>query len=232
MFACSLSAPRVTATAIALLLSGIVHAAPPIEGRASVVDGDTFDLGRERVRILGVDSPELAQSCTDAAGRSWPCGQRAKTALRAWLGAAAVRCVPAYRDRDGRPVARCIARGRDIGGWLVETGWALDYPRYSQGAYRIAEQRARQWRTGVWTGTITPPWEWRASRAAERRKASTAPPDPRCPFKGNINSDGRRIVHAPGQRDYAAVRIDAARGERWFCSLDQARRAGWRAAAR
>lgn len=218
--------------ALSFGLPAASYAAPPIEGRASVVDGDTFDLGRERVRILGIDAPELDQSCIDAAGRSWPCGQRAKAALRTWLGSASVRCIPAYRDQGGRPVARCAARGRDIGRWLVENGWALDYPRYSEGAYRTAEQAARRRRIGVWAGTITPPWEWRAAREGERRMASAAPPNPRCPFKGNINADGRRIVHAPGQRDYASVRIDTGRGERWFCSIAEARRAGWRPALR
>ncbi|MEA3390348.1 thermonuclease family protein [Sphingopyxis indica] len=208
------------------------YAAPPIEGRASVVDGDTFDLGRERVRILGIDAPEMDQSCADAAGRSWPCGQRAKAALRTWLGGASVRCIPAYRDQGGRPVARCAARGRDIGGWLVENGWALDYPRYSSGAYHTAEQGAHRRRAGVWAGTVTPPWEWRGSREVARREAPSPPPNPRCALKGNISADGSRIVHAPGQRDYAAVRIDTARGERWFCSLAEARRAGWRPAAR
>ncbi|MBN9505387.1 MAG: thermonuclease family protein [Altererythrobacter sp.] len=223
---------RFAAVLIAASTCGAVQAAQPIEGRASVVDGDTFDLGGARVRVLGIDAPELAQQCRDAAGRQWPCGRGAQAALRAWLGTAAVRCVPAYRDQGGRPVARCTARGRDIGGWLVENGWALDYPRYSEGAYRATQQAARRRRIGVWIGTITPPWEWRAAREAERRRASAAPPDRRCPFKGNINADGRRIVHAPGQRDYAAVRIDMSRGERWFCSLGDAQRAGWRPAAR
>lgn len=207
-------------------------AAAPIAGKVRVVDGDTFDIGRERIRLLGIDAPERNQQCADAARRQWPCGRRAEVALRTWLGTAPVRCVPAYRDRDNRPVARCTARGRDIAAWLVENGWALDYPRYSNGAFRTTEQAARRRRIGVWAGTITPPWEWRAAREAERRREAVASPDPRCPFKGNINAAGRRIAHAPGQRDYAAVRIDVARGERWFCSLDQARRAGWQPAAR
>jgi len=218
--------------AVASIAFDDARAAPPIEGRASVVDGDTLDIGRHRVRIIGVDAPELAQSCTDAAGRSWSCGRRAQSALRSWLARTTVRCVPAYADRSGRPVAHCSAHGRDIGSWLVENGWALDYARYSQGAHRAAERSARQARRGVWAGHVTPPWEWRAMRENQRQQSSGAAPNSRCPYKGNINTNGQRIVHAPGQRDYAAVRIDTARGERWFCSLEQARRAGWRPASR
>jgi hypothetical protein len=51
-------------------------------------------------------------------------------------------------------------------------------------------------------------------------------------IKGNINAKGRRIFHVPGQEDYAATRIDTARGERWFCSAAEAIAAGWTAAAR
>jgi len=53
-----------------------------------------------------------------------------------------------------------------------------------------------------------------------------------CRIKGNINAAGQRIAHAPGQRDYASVTIDPARGERWFCTMPEARAAGWRQAMR
>jgi len=50
-----------------------------------------------------------------------------------------------------------------------------------------------------------------------------------CDIKGNINSKGARIYHLPGTSSYAATRIDTSRGERWFCSEQEARAAGWRA---
>lgn len=54
----------------------------------------------------------------------------------------------------------------------------------------------------------------------------------RCHIKANINAEGQRTAHVPGQRDYATVRIDAARGEQWFCTMAAARAAGWRPAER
>lgn len=47
--------------------------------------------------------------------------------------------------------------------------------------------------------------------------------------KGNINSRGDRIYHAPGMSSYCATKIDESKGERWFCSEEEARAAGWRA---
>jgi hypothetical protein len=51
----------------------------------------------------------------------------------------------------------------------------------------------------------------------------------RCTIKGNIGPGGAKIYHVPGAHSYEATRIDPATGERWFCSEDDARRAGWRA---
>lgn len=56
------------------------------------------------------------------------------------------------------------------------------------------------------------------------------PPDPLCAIKGNIGSAA--IYHQPGQRDYCRTVIDEDKGERWFCTVEEAAAAGWRAAKR
>jgi hypothetical protein len=54
-----------------------------------------------------------------------------------------------------------------------------------------------------------------------------------CTIKGNVSYDsGARIYHMPGQKDYAATAISPERGERWFCSETEAKKAGWRRASR
>ena len=49
-----------------------------------------------------------------------------------------------------------------------------------------------------------------------------------CNIKGNVNTRGERIYHVPGQKYYDKTRISASHGERWFCSEEEARAAGWR----
>ena len=49
-----------------------------------------------------------------------------------------------------------------------------------------------------------------------------------CMIKGNINSKGDRIYHCPLWRDYNKTDIDESKGERWFCTEEEARAAGWR----
>jgi len=51
-----------------------------------------------------------------------------------------------------------------------------------------------------------------------------------CNIKGNINTQGERIYHMPGDEYYDETRISASHGERWFCSEEEARAAGWRRA--
>ena len=52
-----------------------------------------------------------------------------------------------------------------------------------------------------------------------------------CQIKGNIDlADGARTYYLPGQKLYSAIRIQPAGGERWFCSEEQARAAGWQPA--
>jgi len=215
-----------------ILAVGLTAAAPAeLTGFARVVDGDTFSLGAERVRLWGVDAPEGRQVCQDGQGRGYACGDVARDQLSRLIGGQAVRCEVRDRDSYGRAVARCLAGSTDLGEAMVRAGWAVDYVQFSRGAYASAEVEARRARRGLWAGRFETPSTWRAE-ARQALPAPAAPPRPGCVIKGNINAKGRRIFHVPGQEDYAATRIDTGRGERWFCSADEARAAGWVAAAR
>ncbi|WP_342234606.1 thermonuclease family protein [Inquilinus sp. OTU3971] len=97
--------------------------------RLHVVDGDTFDLDGERIRIWGVQAPESRD----------PGGPAATAALKRIL-VAPVSCERKYLDRHQRTVAQCFSDGRDIAAELVLQGHAVDWPYYSGGYYaRIGE---------------------------------------------------------------------------------------------
>jgi endonuclease YncB( thermonuclease family) len=220
---------RLSVMALAL---GLAAAAPPlVAGSARVVDGDTFSVVPERVRLWGVDAPEGRQVCQNAQGQGYACGDVARDQLVGLIGGRAVRCEVRDRDPYGRAVARCLAGSTDLGEAMVGAGWAVDYVQFSRGAYASAEAEARRARRGLWAGRFETPSTWRAE-ARQARPAPVAPPQPGCVIKGNINAKGRRIFHVLGQEDYAATRIDTSNGERWFCSAAEARSAGWTAATR
>lgn len=56
----------------------------------------------------------------------------------------------------------------------------------------------------------------------------TVTPTPECVLvKGNISSDGRKLYHLPGMRNYDQVKIDEVAGEKTWCSEQAAIDAGW-----
>ncbi|WP_082532011.1 MULTISPECIES: thermonuclease family protein [unclassified Phenylobacterium] len=132
-------------------------------GAARVIDGDTLYVGGERVRLWGVDAPERDQSCEDAAGDLYGCGEKATWALSSLVSGRTLTCQERDVDQYGRTVAQCSADGEDLGARLVREGHALDYTRYSRGAYLPDELRARRDKAGVWQGSFSRPEDWRRS---------------------------------------------------------------------
>lgn len=130
-----------------------------------VIDGDTIHLGKIKVRLHGIDAPETGQTCRNARGKTYPCGKRA-TSVLVLRAAAGVSCEPAgdEQDRYGRVIATCFAvDGTDINAYMVRSGHALAYRKYSQ-KYVSQEERARAGRRGMHRGAFVAPWDWRRGK--------------------------------------------------------------------
>lgn len=209
--------------AAAVLAAGTALAGP--EGRIAVIDGDTIRVGAETVRLFGIDAPERDQTCTRPDGTVWRCGDWSGAEVARLFGGVRAVCDTRDRDRYGRTVATCEAGGRDMGAVLVSRGLARAYLRYSD-RYLEVEKEAVVAGRGIFGSDMAAP---EAFRSASEPAPQAAPG--RCVIKGNISSNGR-IYHLPGQENYGATRIATSRGERWFCSEDEARAAGWRKARR
>ncbi|WP_287106854.1 thermonuclease family protein [Mesorhizobium sp.] len=138
-----------------------------IAGVASVIDGDTIEIHGQRIRFNGIDAPESAQQCDDAKGFRYQCGAKAAAALAAFLaGSRPVQCTFVSWDRYSRYVGDCRrADGTSVAAWLVEHGQALDWPRYSQGAYAGQQAKAEAAKVGLWAGAFQEPWDWRAEHS-------------------------------------------------------------------
>jgi len=131
-----------------------------VVGKAWVIDGDTIDISGTRIRLLGIDAPESAQSCTDGNKRSWLCGRAATRELKALIAGRPLVCEPSGLDRYRRVLAVCaLPDGTDVNAWMVRQGWALAYG-YST-PYRPEEAQAQAAKRGIWTGTFMAPWDWR-----------------------------------------------------------------------
>lgn len=204
---------------------GAVVFGPTLQGAAVVTDGDTIRINDVPVRLHGIDAPEADQDCTTEHGFPFACGDVATNILRQALDRQVVTCVALDEDRYGRIVARCFAQGRDVGQEMVAAGYARAYSRYSA-EYEPDEAAARAAGLGLWSANMQSPATFRSLT-----RETTPPPDSACAIKGNLSDNGR-IYHLPGQDWYDRTRINAAAGERWFCSTQEAEAAGWRMAER
>lgn len=228
-------------TAIHLLIVGfalgITMASPwasgaeLVSGRATVIDGDTFEMRGQRIRLHGVDAPEAAQTCKRANGESWNCGQAAASALRNKIRTQTVSCQPTDIDQYQRTVAICSVDGEDLNAWLVSQGWASAYRQFSQ-LYVSQENAAKAAKRGIWIGEVTQPAQFRSQTNQANRVVAPPPRGNSCDIKGNISNRGERIYHVPGGQFYARTIVSTQRGERWFCSEQEARTAGWRKSQR
>ena len=129
------------------------------------------------------------------------------------------------KDRYGRTVGRPYAGDVDVCEEMIRLGAAWVYRQYviDESLFDV-EAEAKKAKRGLWglsEAQNTPPWEWR------RTGGNDGAPEG-CTIKGNINSKGDRIYHMPGSSSYGPTRIDTGKGERWFCSEEEAIDAGWR----
>ncbi len=127
-----------------------------LAGYARASDGDSLRLGEERVRILGIDAPELDQTCTTRSGNSWACGRASKDFLMNILAENPIDCMWDARDKYGRVLATCRVDDRDIGKMMIDAGMAISYSDYA-----AEEARARSNRVGIWAGDFITPRQWR-----------------------------------------------------------------------
>ncbi len=149
-----------------LVISAVVVASPAdadITGPARVVDGDTIVIAGERIRLHGIDAPELKQTCTTSKSKEQLCGQLAKQSLEKLVQGQDVTCKGNQRDRYKRLIAVCYVGPFDINETMVADGWALAYRKYSKDYVR-AEIFAKSRREGMWRTEFVPPWEWRRSK--------------------------------------------------------------------
>ena len=219
---------------------------------AVVRDGDTIQLGEATYRLDGADAPELDQMCIDDHADSFACGLDAREQLARLIGGRNVHCDDLGPDKTfrGRRVGICRAEGdaESLNRQLVQKGFAVSFEPAVKLHLKDDAAAAKAGNVGLWKGCFAPPQDFRtgkkdgplsgascrADRDAEIRKVLfptdlTMPPN--CSIKGKFAVRARLtgnvgIYHLQGCLSYAGL----TKPDRWFCSEDDAKAAGFRRA--
>ncbi len=142
-----------------------VHAETLTAAAKAVHDGDTLTLTTgQRIRLFGIDAPELKQQCK-VGDTCRPCGDEARKVLNS-LATGPLVCEGRGESYD-RVVARCTAGEVDLSLAMLETGQAVAYGRYLKKSdplrakYLGAEAAAKKAGLGIWGTKLIPPGDWR-----------------------------------------------------------------------
>lgn len=150
------------------IFSGLVLGGPALAevyfGKAVAIDGDTLELGGQRIRLYGIDAVEASQTC-ERDNKAWPCGLEATSAMSAIVETRNLQCESRDVDQYGRIVAVCTRDGRDIARAMVQMGLAVALPEFSSD-YIVDEATARSRKIGIWAGSFQMPQEFRSTDTA------------------------------------------------------------------
>lgn len=197
---------------------------PPevVAGYAVSLTGDSMRINGNVIRLADIEAPELTQTCDREGSGNWACGQSALDALRRLTGRATITCDVHYTDGSGRKVATCRDGDTDLAADMVRGGHVFAsgtlFPTY--GSQQAEAQSAK---AGLWSGSSKSPQDYRDERW---EAASRQAPDG-CPIKGRVLSGGKVYI-LPWSRSYDKYSVRDGRGDRWFCSEDEARSDGWK----
>ena len=142
--------------------------ASEIIGLPKVVDGDTIYIKSYKIRLEGIDAPEMKQKCKKpylqimffTFQKDYFCGQVSKKKLVQKIGNKSVKCILLGKDRYKRYLAKCFKGTINLNRWMVRNGYAIAYRKYSK-IYIPDENFAKEEKLGLWGGSFIKPEKWR-----------------------------------------------------------------------
>jgi micrococcal nuclease len=178
-----------------------------------VVDGDTLDIEsppspkalrteeEKRIRLAGIDAPEYPEGCL---------AQEAKDRLEELVLGREIEIEEVEKDNFGRSLAFVFIDEELVNRVLIEEGLAGVYKDDSRyGPLLLGRQEeAKKAQRGIWSSLCLPPEG--------------------CLIKGNVRKDrGTKVYHLPGCFNYEKTVVNEKEGDRWFCSEEEAKAAGF-----
>jgi micrococcal nuclease len=194
-----------------------------------VTDGDSIEVEMNgvpfRVRYIGIDAPEMTGEAFAGPARA------ADQSLVEGKEVILIRDL-AEADAYGRLLRYVFSDGVFVNREMVRLGMARarSYPPNTacDAILQEAQTGAKLAASGIWGNPPVSGMESPGPDGGAGCAAGCATPPAGCPIKGNINIEGVKIYHLPAGRFYEQTLIEPEKGERWFCSEEEAVAAGWR----
>ena len=145
--------------------------AEEIIGVPKIVDGDTVHIDNYKIRLEGIDAPEMRQKCKKEKLKissiigftfyeDYFCGKYSKENLAAKVKGSEIKCISFTKDSYKRYLAKCFKGKINLNRWMVRNGYAVAYRRYSK-EYIPDEDFAKENKLGLWQGKFLNPEKWR-----------------------------------------------------------------------
>ena len=146
---------------IGILILSLLFSGSSLANNLKVIDGDTIVLNGEKIRFSGIDTPELKQTCLKD-NEKVGCGMLAKMLLVKKIGNNTPICIGKKKDFYKRTLAECFVNGESLSKFLVRSGYAFAYRKYST-KFVEDENFAKTKKLGMWSMTFQYPWDFRKS---------------------------------------------------------------------
>ena len=158
-------------TIIIILILTTNLLAEEIIGISKVIDGDTVHINNFKIRLEGIDAPEMRQKCkkeflkiSSTIGfifyKDYNCGEVSKKKLKDKINKSEIKCISSSKDRYKRHIATCFKGQTNLNQWMVKNGYAIAYRRYNK-KYIPDEDFAKENKLGLWKGKFMKPEKWR-----------------------------------------------------------------------
>ena len=146
---------------LVILILGLFFCNISFADNLKVIDGDTIILNGEKIRFSGIDTPELKQTCIDIdKDQEVFCGVLAKMLLIEKIGNETPVCISEGKDIYKRTLAECFIDGESLSSFLVRSGYAFAYRKYSK-KFVEDEEFAKTNKLGLWSMKFQYPWDFR-----------------------------------------------------------------------
>ena len=144
---------------LGILILGLLTCNISFANNLKIIDGDTIILNGEKIRFSGIDTPELKQTCLQG-DQEVSCGMSAKMLLTEKIGNGTIECISEGKDNYKRTLAECFVNGESLSKFLVRSGYAFAYRKYST-KFIKDEEFAKANKLGMWAMTFQYPWDFR-----------------------------------------------------------------------